>query len=715
MTRSTISRYITRMLSTLLIVVAGALAAGAPADAQVDTPTPTENSQTPPVTGSAESEDVPDLRRAEDLEGDVSVEPMGRPEIVVDWSPKPVIAGPDGFIVVSARPAKPDRRPMTYTFDSGAGPHSNKSGIALISRLSRPGWLEVTVTAQVDGGFESIPITVFIPVLSPDDNLLNNEINQKVDDLRSGYLRPEPVEITDFDITSRPTTVAAEPPPTGVSPAAQPILDSAAPWKDPLVQQCVQQYLDFIAFPVEDRLDPGKFTHIDNWGRLVGAHLQATGPVDGFWDNATHFVWSQYGSERATRRYGVSLRDYVADCLDGLAGRSPTEDAAGGDQAVRDILDNAQTQIDEGYERNARGDVAGALESYRKALEALLRAQRADTDGNFEDLLNDAIAAIRRNIDKLAELAPDDSAPEGAQPDTGGIGPGLVVGEDIRAAFETLRRRNIVAYSDLESVQTGLHGTLGLGATTLRMRTTEFRYPLPVRAAPDGTPVAVLPYNFVRSPANHRFMGVQAGHLPDGQSKYEFVLSPPASHVGLMRNWNSNALTRFYNAEGALLAEYRNQANRQFVGYVADRPDRYVARIEFDGVPSEPGSGSNMLYQVGEVDDLYIGSPGAQDRPPLSSDPISGIWRFPDDTEIKFSENGGVHSGQLHLPAAHLARYGFSQGETTYRGLKQVDPGVFEGETKMRNERGDAWWEPIRLELDGDTMTSRFGTSVRVR
>jgi hypothetical protein len=197
------------------------------------------------------------------------------------------------------------------------------------------------------------------------------------------------------------------------------------------------------------------------------------------------------------------------------------------------------------------------------------------------------------------------------------IGPGLVTGPDARAAFEALRHGDLVAFTDFEDVPTGLHRKLTLegpdGDIAIRLRTTKIRYPLPVRNAKRNSPVAVLPYDFVSAPDNHRLMGVQAAKLPDGQSRYELTLSPPMSHVGLLRMWTTDSLTRFYDEAGTLLAEHRNAANHEFVGYVANQTEDRVARIVFDGVPSEPKSKSNKLFQVGEVDDLYVGDPATTD------------------------------------------------------------------------------------------------------
>ena len=193
-----------------------------------------------------------------------------------------------------------------------------------------------------------------------------------------------------------------------------------------------------------------------------------------------------------------------------------------------------------------------------------------------------------------------------------GIGPGLVTGPDAQEAFEALRREGLVTFVDFEGVGTGPQKTMKLdgpaAGITVRMRSTEFRYPLPPRPAPSGTPVIVLPHGFVSEPPNHRLMGSNPGGIPDGQAKYKLVFSEPVSHVGLLRMWNTYSLTHFYNESGELLAGHRNTSNQEFVGYVAGGPEDRVKTIELDGVPEQPDDGSNKLYQVGEVDDLYVGN-----------------------------------------------------------------------------------------------------------
>lgn len=192
------------------------------------------------------------------------------------------------------------------------------------------------------------------------------------------------------------------------------------------------------------------------------------------------------------------------------------------------------------------------------------------------------------------------------------IADGLIVGTDARETFEALRRENLVTLVDFEDVATGPHGSLELsgpaGGITVEMRTTEFRYPLPPKPAPEGTPVLVLPFDFVSEPANHRLMGANPGDIPDGQASYELVFSTPVEYAGLLRMWHTNSLTRFYDGAGKLLAEHQNTTNHEFVGYVAERPEDRVARIVFDGIPEQPDDVANHLYQVGQVDDLYVGT-----------------------------------------------------------------------------------------------------------
>ncbi|MBW1981424.1 MAG: hypothetical protein JRJ12_09385 [Deltaproteobacteria bacterium] len=186
----------------------------------------------------------------------------------------------------------------------------------------------------------------------------------------------------------------------------------------------------------------------------------------------------------------------------------------------------------------------------------------------------------------------------------------LVTGEDARDRFEDYRKYSLDMFVDFESYEPGLYTELaGLGVT---LHTTKFRWPLPVENAPEDTPVVILPYDFVTSPANHRLMGVRAGNIPDGQSQYVIDFEKCQKRVALERNWNTYALTRFIIPAGDL--EYRNKKNNEFIGYIgdADEPGDCVWSIVIDGIEEDPddeNEDENFLYQVGEVDNLYFATP----------------------------------------------------------------------------------------------------------
>ena len=94
------------------------------------------------------------------------------------------------------------------------------------------------------------------------------------------------------------------------------------------------------------------------------------------------------------------------------------------------------------------------------------------------------------------------------------------------------------------------------------------------------------------------------GCTDDGRVGYEVRFDELQARAGLRRIWNSFSLTKFYNADGDLLAEYRNVESAEFVGYIADSQDQstWVARIVMDGL-ADRGT-----RQVGHSDDLYFGT-----------------------------------------------------------------------------------------------------------
>jgi hypothetical protein len=261
--------------------------------------------------------------------------------------------------------------------------------------------------------------------------------------------------------------------------------------------------------------------------------------------------------------------------------------------------------------------------------------------------------------------------------ETPGVGPGLIVGDAAKQGFEGLRNDGVISFTDFEDVPTGLHRRLDVrgpgGDFEIGLRTTLMRWPWPPRHL-KGAPVAMLPYDFVAEPANHRLMGTtryeepgfRSEYLPDGQSRFELTIDPPASHVGLFRPWHTNSLTRFYRGDGTLIEEHRNTTNHEFVAYVAAKPEDRVRRIEFDGIPEQPDDETNRLFQVGQVDDLYVGNGRAEAEaasavlPPL--DPRIGVTDAgapPGPTDGDASTDGMAESRQAAWPGQVLSEEGF--------------------------------------------------------
>lgn len=178
---------------------------------------------------------------------------------------------------------------------------------------------------------------------------------------------------------------------------------------------------------------------------------------------------------------------------------------------------------------------------------------------------------------------------------------GLVYGDDIRTLFEDLHGTLGGTYLSFDDVAQGtnlLPGTdpWGVGA---RFASIIDR---------DGTPFGP------------EHVEVSNRHLPDlhGNSLvgspfqygsddarvgYEIRFDETQARVGMERIWNTASVTRFYNADGDLLAEHVNTQNTEFVGWfaeAADGSDR-VARVVLDG------NLRSNVRQVGHTDDLYFG------------------------------------------------------------------------------------------------------------
>lgn len=187
----------------------------------------------------------------------------------------------------------------------------------------------------------------------------------------------------------------------------------------------------------------------------------------------------------------------------------------------------------------------------------------------------------------------------------------IIHGPDAQAAFEGWRDSlgDIhVTFDEPEAVN-GPLAPLDVSGVTLTFATTQQRYPSLVDV---DYPVVVLPYSFVSSTHNgtNTLMGTRSsGGLPDGQSRYEIAFSEPQARVGLLRLWNTSSLTRFFNESGELLGEHQNTEPTEFVGWVADGPERaqWVSKVVMDGL--NPGG----TYQVGEADDLFFGTAPLED------------------------------------------------------------------------------------------------------
>ena len=178
----------------------------------------------------------------------------------------------------------------------------------------------------------------------------------------------------------------------------------------------------------------------------------------------------------------------------------------------------------------------------------------------------------------------------------------LVTGPAARTQFENFATTLGDTFENFDGFATGLYNRLG--TLPFSLETTEFRYPQPTVAAPDGTRVSV----FTRTGSNRQLMGVRAFDARDGQSKYELMFDSPQRRAAVLRPWSVYSLTRFY-AGPTLLAEHQNTVNTEFVGYISnsDEVADWITRIEFDGISQTPQN-ANKLYQVGAVDDLFFGT-----------------------------------------------------------------------------------------------------------
>lgn len=179
---------------------------------------------------------------------------------------------------------------------------------------------------------------------------------------------------------------------------------------------------------------------------------------------------------------------------------------------------------------------------------------------------------------------------------SGKLAAAVVFGPTGRAEIDNLYTTFGGTFEDFESYQGQLVTTGVPGAT---MATTQQRFGGIQNV---NLPMAVIPYNFLQAPTGF-LTPLRTGNIPDGQSRWEIAFDTPQRWTGLVRNFSTLSLTRFYNG-ATLLDTHQNTAGSEFVGYIAGSEDHatWVTRIELDGLQS------NGVYQAGFGDDLYFGT-----------------------------------------------------------------------------------------------------------
>lgn len=182
-----------------------------------------------------------------------------------------------------------------------------------------------------------------------------------------------------------------------------------------------------------------------------------------------------------------------------------------------------------------------------------------------------------------------------------GADAGLIYGPDAKAYFVAMQAEFNEVYLNFENVAGGtnlLPGTdpFGVGARFASIIDTSGNPFGPEHVevsnlhgyATYGNTIVGSPFQFGND---------------DGRVGYEIAFDAPQRRAGILRAWNTAAVTRFYNADGVLLGQHQNTVGAEFVGWVADSndPSAWVSRMVMDGLVL---SGSR---QVGYSDDLYFG------------------------------------------------------------------------------------------------------------
>lgn len=90
----------------------------------------------------------------------------------------------------------------------------------------------------------------------------------------------------------------------------------------------------------------------------------------------------------------------------------------------------------------------------------------------------------------------------------------------------------------------------------------------------------------------------------DGRIGYEIRFTNPVPRAGLLRIWNTQTLTEFYNADAELLGSHVNTVGAEFVGWntLSTDPADWVSWIRVDT------TAPSNSRQVGYSDDLIFGT-----------------------------------------------------------------------------------------------------------
>ena len=175
------------------------------------------------------------------------------------------------------------------------------------------------------------------------------------------------------------------------------------------------------------------------------------------------------------------------------------------------------------------------------------------------------------------------------------VSAGLVFGPGARTDFENYRDTLGDTHIDFNSLppNSGLDTQFSaLGVTFASTRNI------------NGSPMSPRMVSVISQGVGSNTIGgsVCNGFCWDGRVGYDINFAEPQRRAGLQRIWNTDTLTRFFNASGDMLVEHVNTANSEFVAFIADGNDPatdFVTRIEVDAIANR---------SVGMSDDLFFGT-----------------------------------------------------------------------------------------------------------